>query len=201
MKPYLGGIVCLALLFSAAAGNAITLGVGVNAGYGTLRTGDNNDRTNSLGVPASNPVSGIRVSAATSDRRFELFSDLGLGINTLDQKHEYKVTTGDFVAKASFQYNILPARVLSPYVFGGGGWDFTWSRTQGLGTDYDGNPALYTYREDANSAIVGGGAGLARGLADGHGRVRFDLRYDRLTKFHLNLFSAKVGLDLWFGGR
>lgn len=129
-------------------------------------------------------VGGIRASFAGADPRHELW----LGTSYASMTTEGR-SINWFLAGGNYQYNFAPEARVGPYLTGGVGIiSRSGSGASGVG------------------AVFGAGAGLARRVTDGAGRLRAELRYDRQTDATSGdlevvrgggVLALKLGFDLW----
>ncbi len=122
---------------------------------------------------------GFRLGYVAGDDRFDAYLDTGFGLWSAEGSTLYSTTN-----TLNVQKNFSSSPNATPYVTGGIGFDLI-----------GGEGASQT------RAVLGAGLGVRRPISDGHGSVRTEFRYDRLTGADggpgLNSFQVKFGVDLW----
>ena len=175
----------IALLLTVAAHPAIAQGwsVGTNFGLAVVQPQSGGDNLITVGLPGSvgqiapGFQPGLRVGILGT--RGEIYFDAGLG--SLSGSGE---TLSAYQLGANGQLNFSSAGSTSPYVTGGMGL---------LGVSFLG--------ENFTNTVVGGGFGVSNKIAEGHGRLRAEVRLDYVFENTQGLdaatvFGIKLGFDL-----
>lgn len=186
-------VVLLTILVLGARPAAADWSIGNNFGLSILMPSEGGGDTNVLlDVPSGSGLGffflaaqpGLRFGFTNDARRDEFHLDTGLSIisgggdsfTTLQLTGNYQHAFGD-------------ATRSQPYI------------TAGLGTNLVSGGG-----SSASSFVVGAGVGQRVWVADGHGSVRFELRFDRLGEVKesgyvvqeaINSFQMRFGFDLW----
>jgi hypothetical protein len=144
-----------------------------------------------VGVPSGAGLSalvqpGLRIGFKGEESALEGYLDMGFALvhNNTGGETEHAVE-----ATANFQDSFRPENDTSPYL------------TAGAGVANADNGFF-----SASSFVYGGGLGLWHKVANDHGRIRGEVRYDRVAKGDDNgvvvidkadTISLKLGFDLW----
>jgi hypothetical protein len=186
------------VIVSLAGGGAAHAGVALGAsfGYTHLTYPDLSDYANNVvGIPGTGEwhQPGIRVGYLAPGGQWDLNADVGLV--RWSNSTGADVTT--VVLLPQVQANARGRGGFSPFVNGG------------VGLVYE--TALISFNSSIATTrpVLGAGIGVRKSVSDGHGLVRFELRYDHLpesvkklspsstlTFFATHLFSIKLGFDL-----
>jgi hypothetical protein len=137
---------------------------------------------------------GIRIGYTRENTPSEFYVATGLALVTGGGS-----SSSDFELTANYQYNFKkknePSKPMTPYLTGGLGLVSTSFSTSGPGPDVG-----------ATSLVYGFGAGLRHRVAEGHGSIRTEVRFDHITEGDdgaavpipsSNAFGIRVGFDLW----
>lgn len=188
-------IVIVSIIVSGGSARAEVV-LGASFGYTHFTYPDIPDFTNNIvGIPGTQDWSqpGIRVGYVAPGRRWDLNADVGLmhRSGTIGSPE----TTVELFPQV--QVNAAGRRGFSPFVNGGVGMLYETAFTSPI------NPIT------ATRPVFGAGVGVRKSVSDEHGRLRFELRYDRVSKSEktrgpgdtftfpaTNLFSVKLGFDL-----
>lgn len=127
----------------------------------------------------------------------DLQPGLRLGIRPSNEHHEVYLNSGVIYtsrggntghmieATANYQYNFSPADAASAYFTAGGGLLAVGGSSESSST----------------SGLFGAGLGTRFRVAEGHGSLRAELRYDRLGESarvaEADMFGIRFGFDLW----
>jgi hypothetical protein len=137
---------------------------------------------------------GVRVGYTKEDTPSEFYLATGLALVTGGGSSH-----SDFELTANYQYNFKkksePQKRMTPYLTGGLGLVTSSFDSSGPG------PGV-----GATSLVYGFGAGLRHRVAEGHGSIRTEVRFDHVTEGDddaavvipsANAFGIRVGFDLW----
>lgn len=163
--------------------------LGSNLGLTYMDPKSTAEQVTTLGVPSGAGVipvvqPGLRVGFKGEDSALEGYLDMGFAL-----VHSGGSTDHALAATANFQDSFRPENDTSAYLTAGAGI-----------TNLD--SGIYS----ATSFVFGGGLGLWHKVGNDHGRVRMEVRYDRLTKGEDNhvavideadILGLKLGFDLW----
>ena len=158
--------------------------LGTNLGLSFLNAENQNGTTTALSWPADGLFArepGIRLGFTGESRTHEFFIDSGMLFLS-----ESSISLHIFQISGNYQYNFTSGPSPSPYVNAGAGF-------YNVGDDTD----SYTL------SSLGGGVGLQFHVADGHGTVRSEFRFDHFGSDDVrgiptvNAFGIKLGFDLW----
>lgn len=182
------------------------VGLGTNLGL-TIQTppeGGHNTTT-VLGWPnsATHLQPGIRIGYSLVPRH-EVYLNTGVHYQSQsDSQSDEKTHFIEATVTVNYQYNFRGDAGFTPYATVGGG--LVTARTSGElnGADFNGDPITISYSDSYSSPLFGGGLGIAGKVADGSGRLRAEVRYDRVTKggdvFITKgaMIAIRLGFDLW----
>lgn len=135
---------------------------------------------------------GLRIGFVGDNPQHEFFIDTGLFIASAKN-----FSSSNFSASANYQYNFSSTASVAPYVTGGAGVVFDRSKDE-TGT--------ITVETSATAGIFGGGLGIRHKMGNGHGTMRAEVRFDRVTEgkdgvvpiiIESNIIGFKLGFDLW----
>lgn len=90
-------------------------------------------------------------------------------------------------ATVNYQYNLRGDAGFTPYVTAGGGIVTANTSGESESVDFNDDPITISYSDSYSSPLFGGGLGIAGKVADGSGRLRAEVRYDRVTKGGMSL--------------
>ncbi len=201
------GIVVSVILLAAvslipAAASAGNWAVGADFGFNVFMPSSDYETANNvttIGWPASSGVGGLLMGIPAGG---------GLRLSFTGEKptHEVYVNTNlsflstengslhQFQGSLNYQYNFATQGPLKPYV------------TMGAGLNRVGDNPDEGDGISANSAVFGGGLGLAHTMGHGAGRLRAEVRYDQQTEgtdsgdvliAKGGAVGFKLGFDLW----
>jgi len=184
-RPILLSIASAMCIVSLAAAET---GVGVNYGFMFPQHDQRQDEAVVVSLPGS-PLDGVtsmpgfRLAVRTASGH-QLYLDTSIFLSSYSGH-----ATASVQALGNYQYDFQPRALASPYVTAGGG--------------------LYHFDNGdlgppVTQAIAGGGLGIRRRVAAGHGDFRLEARYDHYFPSHeelsiANSFATKFGFDLWMG--
>lgn len=173
--------ITLAALLAAGSASAATVVVGPDLGF-DVYSAEGFQSSTSFSIPSSSDPflggfrPGMRLGVWDATRRNEVFLDTGL--NVLSSGGDAFST---FVGTLNYAYAFNAGT--SPYLTLGGGV---------ASISYGGISESYS--------IFGGGVGGRHRLAHGHGGVRLEVRYDRVSSgksnYSVNIVGMKLGFDL-----
>ncbi len=123
---------------------------------------------------------GLRVGFRPADSHHELYLNSGAIYQSTSGSNSHVIEL-----TANYQYNFMRENAISPYVTLGGGL-LSIGGSSGSG---------------ATSGLFGGGLGGRFRVAEGHGSLRAEARYDRLGDSdriaEASLVGIRLGFDLW----
>ena len=196
MKSWGSVVAVLSLAAWAAPANAINWSVGANLGFDIFspssRYGE--DNITEFAWPSSGVTPGLRFGFTREKPNHEVFLDTGLKYSSTKNAK----TNRAFTATANYQYNFSKGGSAAPYLTAGGGLELVGEKDE---TDPDNVSDV-----SAISGVFGGGVGVRHKMGNGHGTLRAEVRFDRLTEGadqdqviirEANIFSIKFGFDLW----
>jgi len=172
-------------LFAAPA--SATWGVGANLGVSVLNPVDPGESTTLFGAPSSTISTlrpGFRLSYAVENTDGEAYFDLGYDARWQGSESARVLRLG-----GNFQYNFGRAGVRPFVTVGAGILNIS-------GSDF----------RPGTSGVLGGGVGVGFPVASGAGRLRMDVRADKIleSKYQDNviigeatLYQLGLGFDLW----
>lgn len=182
----------LSVLALGARPAAADWSVGNNFGVSILIPTEGGDSNVLVDVPSGSGL-GFFFLAAQPGLRFGFTNDA--------RRDEFHLDTGlSMISGGGDSFTTLQLTGNYQHAFG----DATKSQpylTAGLGTNL-----VTGGGSSASSFVVGGGVGQRIWVADGHGSVRFELRFDRLGEVKesgyviqqaINAFQMRFGFDLW----
>jgi len=188
-------LVSLLVLASPPAHAATNWSLGANLGFSFVNP-DQGDNLMIFAWPANADAfqPGIRIGMVKEKSPTEFYIDTGLSIFDGGSS-----SSSAFELTGNFQYNFdaEAAKTTSPYV------------TAGIGivtASFDSGSGSGGFDVGATSAIFGFGGGLRHRVAGGHGTIRTELRYDRVTEGDdgsvvviddAGIIGIKFGFDLW----
>jgi hypothetical protein len=182
------------LVVSAAPAFAMRWSVGANLGLSVFSPSEDADPgVTTIAWPGSGMMPGMRVGFAGENPQHEFFIDTALDLTSIEDV----VSTRDFIVTGNYQYNFPSQSNLGFYVTGGAGFDLIGAKDESPGG---------TAEISATSAIFGGGVGLRHKMGNGHGTMRAEVRYDRISEGEDSgvivipeggAFGVKLGFDLW----
>jgi len=171
---------------AAPASGAWTLGT--NFGVSVLKFSGTDEKWVSFNAPmgaglfgGASLQPGMRVGYATASGTSDIYLDLGINYASYGDGDNYY----SYLITGNYQFNFSPTEPTSLYGTLGGGFNVV-----SVGGQSESDP------------LLGLGFGLRRKVAEGHGAVRGELRYDRLMGkkeelFAIDSFALKIGVDLW----
>jgi hypothetical protein len=147
------------------------------------------DHVTAVGIPSGSGLipfvqPGLRIGFKGEESALEGYFDTGFALVHTDAGTSHAVS-----GTANFQDSFRPENDTSLYLTAGAGV---------VNAD--------VISESATSFLFGGGLGLWHKVENDHGRVRMEVRYDRLTKGEdsgftvideADIVSLKLGFDLW----
>ena len=167
--------------------------LGANLGIGIHDPSTAGDATTLVSAPSqSNALAllrpGLRVGFAGAEMKHEGYFDFSLDLQSSggDNLHVWRFAP-------NYQYNFSAPGKTRPFVTLGAG-------LFNAGVNFGGSST------GATSFTYGGGVGFGTKVSEDHGRIRGELRYDRLNKGKdngtvlieaANLFQLVLGFDLW----
>jgi opacity protein-like surface antigen len=186
----------LVVVAAATPASALNWSAGANLGFDVLSPSSKYDAesTTEFSLPSSGATPGLRFGFTGTNPEHEVYVDLGLQYSSTKNT----ITQRAFTGAANYQYNFKMSGAVSPYVTAGAGFVL-------VGEKDERDPDFVTDLS-ASSAVFGGGVGIRHKMGNGHGTLRAEARFDRLTEgtddiFILipeaNVFGLKLGFDLW----
>jgi hypothetical protein len=180
VKVVLPALLMAASVLTTQAAASGTWTVGSNVGFSVLSSGG--ESVTSIGLPIGGGLfvgsvqPGLRIGFVAPGGQFDVYLDSGLNILSGGGESVHSLL-GTF----NFQYNFSPEVATTPYVTAGAGF----ARIGGSGSS-------------ETDGLFGGGFGVRHRISDGHGALRGEARYDRLSLSDgANGFGVKLGVDLW----
>jgi hypothetical protein len=180
----LPALLLAAPLHAAESAGSAQWSIGPNLGFSVLSSTDNVPSSFGFGLPSGGgPVfgtvqPGLRLGWLASGGTLEIYADTGMNFTHTSGNSFYAVLN-----TLNVQRNFSSKTVTTPYVTAGAGF----ATLGGAGTTQ-------------TNAIFGLGFGLRHRVSDGHGVVRAELRYDRLSgtgsNASINSIGVKSGVDL-----
>jgi Outer membrane protein beta-barrel domain len=178
--------VALSLALFGVPAHAGTWSLGTNLGISFVQPEDTDNQTN-IAWPASAELfqPGIRIGYAKEQSPHEFYADTGL----LDANGDFHT----FLLTGNYQYNFASQTSTNFYLTGGLGL---------ANVGFDVGPTDV----GATSLLFGVGGGARFRVSDGHGTIRAEVRYDRVTEGddegvevidEAGIFAFKFGFDLW----
>jgi hypothetical protein len=143
-------------------------------------------------APAYQP--GMRIGYEFAGKPSEVYVNTGLDLVTGDGS---SLTTFELTGNYQYNFHGSKPKTSTPYLTGGLGLV---SASYNVGTGFG------SLDVGATSLIYGFGVGMRHRVADGHGSIRTEARFDHLTEGDdggvvviesSNLIGLKVGFDLW----
>jgi len=176
-------LVLLLPIFIPSTARAGHVSLGANLGFARYNP-DFGDGTTIIGWPSSELtyMPGIRVGLSDEAYRNEIYFDTGFTLLDSNASASVLELTGNY------QLAFTPAKEVSPYVTAGGG--IITAHTSG------------GFSESSTGGVIGGGLGFRDRLANGHGALRFEGRFDHLFRADpllekANLVQLRLGFDLY----
>ena len=203
------GTIAALLLIAASAvpASAVNWSIGANLGANVILPEDtdvdgdgikdNLQNTTEFAWPHSGLTPGLRVGFTGANPQHEFYFDTGLFMSSTKDG----ISTSDFSASANYQYNFGSSGSVAPYFTVGAGLLFDRFKND--------TPPPPSVELSATSGIFGGGLGIRHKMGNGHGTLRAEVRYDRITEgkdqnipiiIESNIVGFKLGFDLWDNG-
>lgn len=178
--------IAAALVLGADSAHAEGWSIGSNFGFTVVQPKGGGDNLVAIGLPGSvgqvipGFQPGMRVGFPFGAGANETYFDAGLSSLTASGE-----TLTGYQVTANLQHNLSSTGSSSPYFTVGGGV---------LGQSYP--------SESFSNPILGGGLGLLGRVADGHGTLRAELRFDYVFEDQQgfeggSVLGIKFGFDLW----
>jgi hypothetical protein len=157
--------------------------LGANFGVSVLSFSAGGDNFTGFNVPSGSGLfnasiqPGMKVGYEMASGTSDIFLDLGINYANYGGGDSFY----SYILTGNYQFNFSPAEVTSLYGTLGGGFHVI----GGSGSS-------------ESDPLVGLGVGLRKKVADGHGAVRGEVRYDRMINGDdsINSFALKLGVDL-----
>ncbi len=184
------------LILSAAPLHAAEWSIGASGGLNHFVASEGGLQTFGTGFPYSGPSlefqPAFRIERRGEGSRNGIALDLGFGF----RGHEDTFTTHSIVVLAHLTHALGEGKPLAAFASLGGGVGYF---------SYEDLSRAGSGRQSGTGAIYGGGAGVFHRLGNGHGRIRLEIRYQRVEgatddglvvtpKGHST--SAQLGFDL-----
>jgi hypothetical protein len=182
MRVLRGLILALCLLVLLPGPSSASVSLGTNFGVTVHRLSGASSSTTIIEWPnsAGDLEPGLRVGLRPADPHHELYLNSGLIHQSSNGSSSHVIE-----ATINYQYNFQPEEATSAYATVGGGL-LSFGGSSGSG---------------ATSGLFGGGLGVRVRVADGHGSLRVEARFDRLGESdrlsEASLFGLRLGFDLW----
>jgi hypothetical protein len=191
-------VLVLLAMIPAAQARVVKWGIGADLGYNVFMPSSDYEKwenINAFGWPmgGSSPEAptfgGLRVVFQGENPAREVWLGTSLALLSSGGVHFNR-----FQLTANYQYNFPAEGRTRPYVTGGAG-------LTGMGHGSEGHGG-----RSAMGALFGVGAGIAYRVGDGAGRLRAEIRYDRLTEGKDDgsilipkggNLGIRLGFDLW----
>ena len=134
---------------------------------------------------AANLQPGLRIGFSMRDPRTEFYINTGFSYLS-----HYGSSSSAIEVTGNFQSNFSPEARTTPYL------------TAGAGLLNMGSSGGSRGSVNATSMVLGGGLGISRRVAERHGRLRMEVRYDLATEASpfigkASMFGVRLGFDLW----
>ncbi len=181
-----------AVIAAAPAPARAGMSLGANLGLAFVNPDPGGDVT-IFAFPNQRTTPGLRLGWAGKSAASEIFLDLGYSYVGVEE-----ASSSEALATANLQYNFSASQPLSFYVTAGGG---VVRETAKSAKDV---PSPYDL--SAMSSVFGGGLGVRRRVAGGHGTLRSEIRYDLVTEGRDGstlivakggVLQLKLGFDVW----
>jgi hypothetical protein len=194
-RPWCAWTMALALsiLMLGARPAAADWSVGNNFGLSILMPSEGGDTSVLVDVPSGSGL-GFFLLAAQPGLRFGFTNDA--------HRDEFHLDTGlSIISGNGDSFTTLQITGNYQHAFGGADTKSQPYVTAGLGTNL-----VTGGGTSVNALVLGGGVGQRLWVADGHGSVRFELRFDRIGEVKesgftvqqaMNSFQMRFGFDLW----
>ncbi len=183
----------LAAVFAFAAAPAHAgMSLGANLGLAFFHP-DAGDDVTIFSLPNQGTTPGVRMGWAPRQEATQIYLDLGFASASVAG-----ASSSVLVATGNLQYDLRAAQPLSLFVTAGGGVLRESAKS--------GDDAPSPFDLSATSVLFGGGVGLRRRIAGGHGTLRTELRYDQRTEgkdgdarviTQGGVVQLKLGFDVW----
>lgn len=174
----------LALLLLAVPAHPATTTLGSSFGVQFISSSGASNTLTILGIPSSTSIffngvqPGLHIGGLTDSGTEEIYLDMGWSLASSSGESIYSILN-----TLNYQHNFGTPGT-QPFVTVGGG------------------VLVQGYLSSSDSyGMLGGGLGVRREVASGHGDVRFEFRYDRVFASDalgedLNVIGIKAGFDL-----
>ena len=198
MRPFLTAVFVLVVILATQPAQA-TWGVGANLGLTIHNPDGPGDDVTMFGIPTqANAFSSIRPGLRVSYAGGAAMKHEGF----LDLSYDRQSTEGDHLSTlrlaGNYQYNFTMSGSPRPYVTFGVGMFHEGFDVEGLGGDEDVGATAMTF---------GGGFGVGFPVSQGAGRIRAEVRMDKLDNAdddgfpvigEATVIGIGAGFDLWF---
>jgi hypothetical protein len=190
-------LLVLLAMIPAAPALAVEWGIGADLGYNVFMPSSDYEQWRNINAfgwpmggtsPEAPTYGGLRVVFRGEKPTREIWLGTSLALFSMGGVHANR-----FQLTANYQYNFPTEGRTRPYVTGGAGLTGLSQGSKGHG-------------KSATGALFGVGAGVAYSVGDGAGRLRAEIRYDRLTEGKDDgtilipkggNLGIRLGFDLW----